>query len=318
MNIVNFEREHVGEAMMLALSNYHEERMCVEELPEILEVPDLEEFVSNNLGVAALEGERLVGFLCCYSPWENAFGSAARGTFSPIHAHGAVQENREKIYAMMYRAAAEKWVAMGITSHAIGLYAHDEKALKAFFTYGFGARCADAVRGMEAVNCSAVAGLGYRELLKEELYQIRTMRKELSKHLGDSPCFMYSTEQEFEEWLARAEGRDTKVYVAEAEGRPIAFIEVAEDGENFITEVSDMKNICGAFCLPEYRGSGVFANLLSYVVGELCRQNIRILGVDYETFNPTANGAWNKYFTSYTCSVVRRIDECVLRQNGLV
>ena len=33
------------------------------------------------------------------------------------------------------------------------------------------------------------------------------------------------------------------------------------------------------------------------------------LGVDYETFNATAHGYWTKYFTTYTHSVVRRIDE---------
>lgn len=314
MYIVHFEKEHVKDAMTLAMTNYKEERSCVADLPEMLEVPNLEEFISNGLGVAALEEGKLIGFLCCYSPWENAFGSAAKGTFSPIHAHGAVSENREKIYRMMYQAAAEKWVAQGITSHAIALYAHDERALRAFFTYGFGARCADAVRSMEKVSCSAVEGLKCRELPKEEVYQIRTMRKELSEHLGSSPCFMYSTEQEFEYWLTRAENRDTKVYVAEADSRPVAYIEVAGDGENFVTETSEMKNICGAFCLPKFRGNGVFVNLLNYVVEELKKQEVRLLGVDYETFNPTANGAWNKYFTSYTCSVVRRIDECALRK----
>ena len=36
------------------------------------------------------------------------------------------------------------------------------------------------------------------------------------------------------------------------------------------------------------------------------------LGVDYESFNPTANVFWPKYFEVYTKSVVRRIDECAL------
>lgn len=74
-----------------------------------------------------------------------------------------------------------------------------------------------------------------------------------------------------------------------------------------------MKNICGAFCLPEYRGSGVFANLLNYVVDTLKQQGITCLGVDFESYNPAGSGAWNKYFAPYTHSVVRRIDECVLR-----
>ncbi len=33
------------------------------------------------------------------------------------------------------------------------------------------------------------------------------------------------------------------------------------------------------------------------------------MGVDFESFNPTAYGFWLKHFTAYTYSVVRRVDE---------
>lgn len=88
--------------------------------------------------------------------------------------------------------------------------------------------------------------------------------------------------------------------------------EVGEDGENFITEMPGIKNICGAFCLPQFRGTGLFANLLNYAVEQLRKEDVTQLGVDYESINPTASGAWSKYFTHYTYSVVRRIDGCTL------
>lgn len=37
------------------------------------------------------------------------------------------------------------------------------------------------------------------------------------------------------------------------------------------------------------------------------------LGVDYETVNPTALYFWTKYFTPYTYSYIRRIDERVVK-----
>ena len=52
------------------------------------------------------------------------------GTYSPIHAHGAVKENKRRIYSRLYQAAAEKWVKQGILSHAIALYAHNNEAVK--------------------------------------------------------------------------------------------------------------------------------------------------------------------------------------------
>ena len=97
--------------------------------------------------------------------------------------------------------------------------------------------------------------------------------------------------------------------------KPIAFIEVKDDGENFATETSGMKNICGAFCLLEHRGKGIVQNLLNYAISKLKAEGCVCLGVDFESFNPTANSFWLKYFTPYTNSVVRRIDECALRDD---
>lgn len=36
------------------------------------------------------------------------------------------------------------------------------------------------------------------------------------------------------------------------------------------------------------------------------------MDAEIQSFNPTAYGFWLKYFTAYTNSVVRRIDECAL------
>lgn len=315
MKIVNFEKTHIADARALALANYREERQSVGVLPDMNQVPDLTYFAENGLGVAAFEGEKMVGFLLCCSPWEHAFGSAARGTFSPIHAHGAAGENRAMIYRRLYQAAAEKWVANGITYHAIALYAHDRQALDAFFLYGFGVRCVDAIRAMDGIAHVPLHGFVFRELPKAEITKIRQLRRLLSGHLGESPCFMHSGEQALEDWLLRAEKRDSRVYVAEKQDEPVAFVEIGGDGENFISAAPGTQNICGACCLPQYRGTGFFANLLHYAIDRLKAQGVARLGVDYESFNPTAWGAWGKYFTPYTHSVVRRIDECALERH---
>lgn len=314
MNIVDFENKHIEEARDIALENYNEERQFVKELPETADIPDLSPFSENGLGVAAFENGKMVGFLCCYNPWDNAFGSAAKGTFSPIHAHGTIFDNREMIYHRLYQAAAEKWVKNHITYHGISLYAHDEKALRAFFLYGFGVRCCDAIRRTDSIGCNALNELSFGKLSAEEIPSVREMRKMLSAHMGESPCFMYSDEKEFQSWLESAEKRKSDIYTAQINGKLVSFIELGNDGENFITETENMKNICGAFCLPEYRGKDVFASLLNYTLNCLNIRGTELLGVDYESFNPTALGAWEKYFTPYTRSVVRRIDEGVLKK----
>lgn len=71
MNILNFEKKHVKEATALALANYYDEGQFVKELPEACDIPDLNAFAENGLGVAALENGTMIGFLCCYEPFDN-------------------------------------------------------------------------------------------------------------------------------------------------------------------------------------------------------------------------------------------------------
>ena len=133
MDILNFEKHHIEEAMALALANYHEEQKYVKELPEVCSIPDLEGFAENERGVAAFEDKKMIGFLCCSEPFDNAFRATdAKGIFSPMGANAAVSENRDKIYAAMYQAAGKKWVQSGAVSHAICLYAHDETLQRQF------------------------------------------------------------------------------------------------------------------------------------------------------------------------------------------
>jgi GNAT superfamily N-acetyltransferase len=259
-------------------------------------------------------GGEMLGFLCCYEPWDHAYGSAAKGTFSPIQAHGAVSEHRGLIYKRLYQAAAETWVHHKITHHAVALYAHDSQALNAFYTYGFGLRCMDAVRPLAAFAHESCTGIVFREIAKTESPVLREMRKLHAAHLGESPCFMRSSPEDVESWLHRAEKRSSREFVATQKEKPIAFLEIQDDGENFATEVSGMMNLCGAFCMREYRGKGIMQGLLNHAMSVLQAEGYDRIGVDFESFNPTAHGFWTKFFTAYTHGVVRRIEECALME----
>ena len=85
------------------------------------------------------------------------------------------------------------------------------------------------------------------------------------------------------------------------------------DAQNFITEYAGMKNICGAYFMEEYRGSGIPQGLLSFLCDTLKKEGVTHLGVDCETMNPTALRFWEKNFEVYTYSFARRIDERVKR-----
>lgn len=310
MKIIDFTKELIPAARRLAMENYAEECRGVSALPENAMLPPMDELAGNGLGIAAMDGDTLLGYLLSIEPWEPVFCTQnVRGVYSPLHAHGAVKENRARIYQRMYQAAAEKWVKAGASSHAVTLYAHDTAANEAFFQYGFGVRCIDLIRPVDGFAFPKAENCACCELPAERQRELRVMRKGLSDHLAQSPCFMKDSPEDTANWIAQREEHPPRTFVAEIGGAISAYIEMKPEGENFVTYLPDMLNICGAYCLPEFRGRGVMQSLLGYALSVLRSEGLERLGVDCESFNPTALNFWTKHFEVYTHSVVRRIDE---------
>ena len=326
MEIKKFETKYLNAAMELAYENYMEEWEVIKSLPKVERVADLSYFAENSLGVVALEDNQVVGFWAHFVPWENAFDSSAKGTFTPVHAHGAVVKNRGRIYKRMYEELAKELVSQEVMYHGIAFYAHDNVAKEAMWQYGFGMRCADGMKmldakvigagetGVKLPNCivhKSEKEIVFGELPQERAGEIRALRKNLFFHLHQSPCFMSATEKQFEAWIERAEHRDTRLFIAKDKDEIVAFFEVGKDGETFVSGGKDARHFCGAYVSENYRGK-IANELLGFIEETLYNEGVRRLGVDFETFNPTALGFWSKHFEIYTNSLTRRIDECGL------
>lgn len=309
MTFKKLSKEHVEEARKLALSNYEEERLAVPELPAVDSIPMVELFAENGLGIAAFENDKMVGFLGCFEPWIDAFDFLGdKGTFCPLMGHGAVKENRVLIYQKLFEKEAEICVAKGISSFAIALYAHDSEAKQAFFEYGFGQRCADKIRPMESIGEIKNKNLVFEELEVSRFPEIRNLRIDLNNHLLKSPCFLKCSDEELGDWLEKVESGDRRTFVARGtDGKVLAYIDITGEGENFVGYDKKMRNIHGTYCVPEFRGQNVIQDLLEHVILTLKTEGFELLGVDHESTNPTANRFWRKYFTDYTCSVLRKI-----------
>lgn len=306
MNIIDFTSEWIPQAQSLLQESWAEERSHVPALPEHTQ-PDLASLAQRGLAVAAVEDGRLLGYLGAYGPWQPVFCTPdVSGVFSPLHAHAVQKENRVRIWQRLYQAAAEKWVAAGAVSHAVTLFAHDREGQEALYLYGFGVRCIDLIRPMEHLTAPAWR---CRELAAQEQSVLTPLRRLLAEHLAQSPCFMVDPPEQVEAWLQRRLAQPPRTFVAEADGQIAAYMEVTSEGENYLSDTPGTMNICGAYCLPEHRGTGAAQAVLAYMIAALRAEGFTRLGVDCESFNPTALGFWRKYFTPYTHSVVRRIDE---------
>ncbi len=312
MTIIDFAHTHVPEALQLVRQDYETERRAVPALPTLSalpSMPDLARFAENGMGVAALEDGRLTGFLCIYAPFENAFGTTdVKAAWSPLHGHAATGD-RGKLYQRMYQAAAEKWVRAGAVSHSVTLYAHDQAANAALFQYGFGLRCMDTVCTLDHDYPIQSQAHLFTELSQADAGDTKELRNLLISHLGASPCFLQYAQTNEQDARNIVAHRDSRVFIAREADRIIGYIEMMKSGENFACDAPDMMNLCGACLRPEYRGTGIFTDLLHFVMNTLRTEGYARLGVDFESFNPTARGFWLKHFTAYTHSVVRRIDE---------
>lgn len=311
MKIIDLTGEWLEQAQELIRQNEQEEREVVAALPDGAQLPPLEGLAENGLGAAAVEDGRLLGFLGAYGPWQPVFYTQdVRGVFSPLHAHAVQKENRVKIWRRLYQAAAEKWVRIGASSHAITLYAHDREAREALYLYGFGVRCMDLIRPLEEM----AAGEGWNcfELPAERSAELTPLRRGLAQHLSQSPSFMRDTPDMVDTWLKRRLEEPPRMFAAQRDGKIAAYIEACGEGENYLSCCGGMMNINGAFCADEYRGTGAAQAVLGYMTQVFRREGFTCLGVDCESFNPTALGFWSKYFEAYTHSVVRRIDENAL------
>ena len=317
MKIVNFEKQHINEATALALANYCDEQQYVKELPQVCDIPDLNIFAGNGLGVTAFEEEKMIGFLCCCKPFDNVFRATdVRGIFSPMGANAAISKNRSKIYAAMYQAAGAKWVQAGAVSHAICIPAHDEELQRQFYRYGFGLRCIDAIRPMELIDCRPCADYDFAELPKADCHFVYPLYLALHRHYCESPFFMNRKPETKEEFVIYSVQEGVRYFIATQNGRLCAYLKISASGETFIASGNTYCHITGAYCLPEHRGKGLYQNLLNYAISLLKREGYTRLGVNFESFNPTGRGFWLKYFTAYTNSVVRRIDERITQRKS--
>jgi len=301
------------EAKNLLFENLQEARERHPVIPMDVSFPLIEQLFKNGLGAAAYEDGKMLGFLSGFGPWGPVFCTKdTMGVYSPLHAHAVVKENRKNIYQKLYQAAAEKWARAGAASHTITLYDPDEDAKEAFFEYGFGKRCVDLIRTTEGINISSER-TEFSELSKGEGSKIRDLRYALNAHLSKSPAFMKSDEKVIENWLDKREADPPRTFIAKMNGEICTYIEVQDEGENFIAAHPSVQNICGAYCLLKFRGQNIASALLDFVLETLKRENIPLIGVDCESINPTAIHFWKKHFAPYTQSLVRRIDENAIR-----
>ena len=317
MEFQTLSASHQQDVQHLVAYQYQSALAAFPHLPSVHVFPS--PFLVNTMGfgVVARADDATKGYIVG-NHYANFFGSTgARGIHVPLEGLGIADGETSKTVRLLYSDAAHQWVTAGILNHCLTIYAHQTEVKEAFFQLGFGLRLTDAYRSLVNHTDLPVPLDGEVDFVehKSSVRRIHPLYLALVDHLQQSPMFMVRentlSEDEFVEHDMKQRAR---YFVARKRqsGDILAYMKVTETGENFITRAPSMRSISGAYCLPEYRGTGLASKLLSFLCHQLEAEGFAQLGVDYETFNPCAWGFWNKFFQPYTYGLSRHIDDQAL------
>lgn len=277
---------------------------CVSEEPLL---PLLSDLLSHgNAFVAVAHGE-LIGYLGFLPPFSGAFGNCI-GAFSPLHACACFGKDPSRTFSELLSFSMEVLYRQGVTSVAVCRYAHEDSILRTLVFSGFGIRCSDLMR-RTAPAAAACDGYTFRTASPSDTPHLLSLYNSLEAHMASSPIFMPKTPWSNERLASVLD----HILVACKEDQPIAALLLEQNGETFLDAQPNTMHISSTFCHPDHRGTGVMHALVDFASDLAYRNGTRFLGVDCETLNPPAFRFWQKHFTPFTYSAVRRLDERLLR-----
>ena len=318
LKIIPLKEEHLEDAALLVSQRYT--KLCEQEpyLPgRYAKVENLLPLLRNILnasgsGVAALRGDRLVGFL---TGWLMPSFRGKRSTYSPEWANAADLDDSQRIYEEMYHHLAEIWVADQSVAHYISLFPNDTYALRAWNWMGFGMIAMDGLRGLESIQ-GADVNVDIRRAKLQDLEEVMELHEALRMYMKGSPIFLPTEKRDrnyYEEWLKNP---DKEVWLAYMKGELVAFMRLgpAEEDECMIVLDEKTTSIYSAFTKEKVRGKGIAAALLDHALKAAQASGYVRCAVSFEPMNLLGTRFWLKYFKPVCLSVVRHIDDRLAKE----
>jgi GNAT superfamily N-acetyltransferase len=312
IKIVPFDEDHLEDAASMVSARYRAERKLAQHLPARFEnsesvAPLLQNLARGAPGVVAVQDGVMVGFLVAYV----SVFRGVRTTYSPDLGHAADATGRRDIYRRMYGDLARLWLAHGCFTHAITFFAHEQAAMDAWFSVGFGLNVVDALRGLDAAETSE-AVVEIRRVAAEDVDVVTPLMMSLRRHLAGSPVFLpliiEERRDELAEWLSDPANA---LWLAFQDGEPVGLIRM-EPSEFQVLPVSEKSTVAitGAFTKQEVRGQGIGTALLNHGLNWARSAGYRQCSVDFESMNIPSSWFWlGKGFEPVCYSLIRRVDE---------
>lgn len=259
-------------------------------------------------GVVAREQGNIVGILLGIGPFDH-FRPNHRGVYSPLCSCLTSGVDQDRLFTDLLTEYGKVPANAGVQIASITAFPHNQQLNFSLMQNGFGIRCVDSIaRISDLPEPDESSSFSIEQVAIADAVELREVKHLLATHLASSPVYQELFDFSPEFIAQKSEERQSIHFAARDGDRVIGFIEATFEGENYLTRHPQMRNICGAGVLPEYRNRGVMRALLAALVDHCASLGVTTIGVDYESQNPEARAFWERYFTPYTWSWERHFD----------
>jgi GNAT superfamily N-acetyltransferase len=313
LNIIPFREEHLEDAARLVCDRYQRLREQVPDLPQrYSDVNSLTPLLQNILkpdipGVAAIQGNRMVGFL---TAWQMPDFRGKRSIYAPEWANAAVLEHSARIYEVMYSRISGEWLAEKYFAHYLSIFPNDLQALQYWNWVGFGMFAVDALRALDSIPVGDT-GIHIRRAGLQDIEQVMALQDELWEYIKSPPIFILSERYDrkyYEAWLLDP-GKG--IWLACSQDEPLAFMRMGPAAEDVCTIIIDEKttSIYAAFTREQARREGIATALLAHALKFACACGYQRCAVPFEPMNPLGSRFWLRHFQPVCYSFLRNIDD---------
>lgn len=311
MNVIVFRPEYLEAAAGLVAARYVTLRSQVPSLPARYEDPGTLAHLLHELGetagVAALQADRLVGFMTGFVLPEFL---GKRSFYSPEWANGTEPGNSREIYEEMYRHASARWIADGCPVHAVTLMANDREGIEGWQWLGFGLAAVDGVRNLAPLPGGA-ADLDVRQAGPQDAAEVAALGQALEQHIAAPPVFWPHDARDYHAWLQLPDCAAWLAYQGD-EAVGCLGLELGRAGGCQIVQDEETAGVTIAYVREDARRRGVTTALLNQALAWLKAHGYERCAADWEPMNPPANRYWPKRFEVVCYSLIRWIDERIV------
>jgi GNAT superfamily N-acetyltransferase len=293
LQIRPFSEEHLEAAAPLLAARHERHRRAEPLLPEVTDFRteiEREWQLEGASGVAALSGDRLVGYLFG-APRQ--FGNASN-TWTMVGLAGHAVAGDAELVRDLYAAAASAWAEAGQRRHAAFVPAGDHALIDAWFRLSFGASGALGIR--ETARAEPIdAGVEVRRGRPHDLADAARLDRLMTESMVPSPSFSPSTPPSVaeveEEWRDTWDDEKFEHFVAERDARIVGHVVLYRRPPDLRVPGNSI-DLAAASTEPEARGTGVGRALTEYVLGWAHSAGIPVMTIDWRMTNLFASRFW--------------------------